>query len=47
MFKFLETGKKKENNVPFYDTFSRDSPTPTGNRLIAFPKKPSLSRIRA
>ena len=32
-------GKKKEEYVPFYDPFFRDSPTFSENRLIAFPKK--------
>ena len=38
MFKWLETGKKKEEYVPFHDPFFRDSPTPSKNRLIALLK---------
>ena len=32
-------GNKNEEYVPFYDPFFRNSPTPSDNRLIAFPKK--------
>ena len=45
IFQMMMIGKKREGGYsPFYDTLFRESPKPSKNRLLHFPKRPSPSR---
>ena len=45
IFQIMMIGKKREGGYsPFYDTLFRESPKPSKNRLLHFPKRSSPSR---